>query len=418
MEKIDLKGMEFEFLQEFRMKQYLKLVDLNLEGDGKKDQADSLRAFIATLDAECKSREKLIGASVTKKESTKTDGVANNFLSHQIKGMSHVISNEVPIFSSGQDVHIWLNKLESYWKLYVATDTTGLMEKHFIQSAKSRLCSEYLHAMLGSASATDTFEQMKDYMKKNHASKITVFQILDTLWGMDQKDSENFRDFGIRLDDKANEAKNIIFAKFKEWAESNEESATEMKADDIFKLVSGQVFLQNLKNKHGVVYNNICNDLDKTWSANEIALKAMTFSDRMASSEDSRNQGSVPDAFTVQRGKNSNSNSNKGSRNQNNSRNSNNPRQDKQNCWNFTITGKCTRDKCPFFHSREEQKLYRELKDRENKKGGNTGKDAKPQGGNDKNAKNGNQGGTQHASYAAAVSEAPMIPLPTQNFLH
>ena len=229
-------------------------------------------------------------------------------------------------------------------------------------------------------------------------------------------DSESFRDFGIRLDDKASEAKNIIFAKFKEWSESNGDSDTEMKADDIFKLVSGQVFLQSLKNKFGVVYNNICNDLDKTWSANEIALKAMTFSDRMASSDDSRNQGSVPDAFTVQRGRNSNSNTNKGSRNQNNSRNSNNTRQEKQNCWNFTIMGKCTRDKCPFYHSHQERKLYQELKDRENKKGNNTGKDAKPQGGNDKSAKNGNQGNGQHASYAAAVSETPMVPLPTQNF--
>ena len=416
MQNIDLKGMEFEFLQEFRMKQYLKLVDLNLEGEGKKDQANELKAFIVTLDAECKRRENDVGKNVTKKENTSTEGSAKDFTSHKIKGMTHVISNEVPIFSTGHDVHIWLNKLESYWKLYVANDSTGLMEEHFIQSAKSRLCSEYLHSMLGSSVPTDTFEQMKDYMKKHHASKRSVFQILDTIWEMDQKDSESFRDFGIRLDDKASEAKNIIFAKFKEWSESNGDSDTEMKADDIFKLVSGQVFLQSLKNKFGVVYNNICNDLDKTWSANEIALKAMTFSDRMASSDDSRNQGSVPDAFTVQRGRNSNSNTNKGSRNQNNSRNSNNTRQEKQNCWNFTIMGKCTRDKCPFYHSHQERKLYQELKDRENKKGNNTGKDAKPQGGNDKSAKNGNQGNGQHASYAAAVSETPMVPLPTQNF--
>ena len=78
--------------------------------------------------------------------------------------------------------------------------------------------------------------------------------------------------------------------------------------------------------------------------------------------------------------------------------------------------GKCTRDKCPFFHSHQERKLYQELKDRENKKGNNTGKDTRPQGGNDKSAKNGNQGNSQHTSYAAAVNESPMVPLPTQNF--
>ena len=407
MENIDLKSMEFEFLQEFRMKQYLRLVDLNLEGEEKKEQADNLKEFIVTLDAECKRREQEIGKKVPKEETGQTKSVAN-FMSHEIKGMSNVIATEVPIFSSGQDVHIWLNKLESYWKLYVANDTSGFMEKHFIQSAKSRLCSEYLHAMLGSSDATNTFEEMKSYMKKNHASKMSVFQILDTLWEMDQKDSENFRDFGIRLDDKAKEAENIIDAKFKEWAEANQGS--EMKISDIYKLVSGQVFLQSLKNKHRVVYNNICNDLDKTWSANEIALKAMTFSDRMASSDESRNQGSVPDAFTAQRGRNSNSNSNKSPRNQNNSRQEN-----KRNCWHFTSTGKCPRERCYFTHSQEERKMFKELRGRENKNGNNKGNDAKPQGGNDKNAKNGNKGNPQPASYAAAV-ETPMVPLPTQNF--
>ena len=110
MQNIDLKGMEFEFLQEFRMKQYLKLVDLNLEGEGKKDQANELKAFIVTLDAECKRRENDVGKNVTKKENTSTEGSAKDFTSHKIKGMTHVISYEVPIFSTGHDVHIWLNK--------------------------------------------------------------------------------------------------------------------------------------------------------------------------------------------------------------------------------------------------------------------------------------------------------------------
>ena len=407
MDNIDLKSMEFEFLQEFRMKQYLKLVDLNLAGDEKKDQAKDLKAFIVTLDAECKSREQQIGKNVTKKENIQPTGSAKDFTSHKIKGMSHVIANEVPIFSSGQDVHIWLNKLESYWKLYVANDTTGMMEEHFIQSAKSRLCSEYLNAMLGSSVATDTFEQMKDYMKKNHASKMSVFQILDMLWEMDQKNSESFRDFGIRLDDKAHEAKNIIFAKFKEWAESKNESETVMKADDIFKLVSGQVFLQSLKNKHGVVYNNICNDLDKTWSANEIALKAMTFSDRMASFDDSRNQGTVPDAFTAQSDKKSTSR---------------NDRMEMKNC-PFFLRGYCKNgNQCRDLHDRGLKKYLKNKceseNDNENDKKSN---DKIPRKESREESKEG-----QHSTYVATYDEEdwryngpiPTVPLPTQNFLH
>ena len=52
----------------------------------------------------------------------------------------------------------------------------------------------------------------------------------------------------------------------------------------------------------------------------------------------------------------------------------------------------------------------------ENKTEDNKGSESKPQGGNfDKNGKTGNN---QPASYAAAVGETPMVPLPSQNFRH
>ena len=196
----DLSKMDFKFLENFRMNQYSNLVMLQLEADpAKVDQVKNLKEFVEKLDAEIDRREK-DGKFVEKfnnaKEQVQTEGFAtnNNFTSHQIKSMSNVIATEVPIFSSGLDVHTWLNKLESYYKLYVVEDTTGIMEKHFIQNAKSRLCPEYLHAMLGSSDATDKFEGMKAYMKKNHASKMSVFQILDTLWEMEQTKSKNNRD--------------------------------------------------------------------------------------------------------------------------------------------------------------------------------------------------------------------------------
>ena len=396
--------MDFEFLKEVRMVQFTNLITLQLTKDAQDaEKIQALEDYVEKLDAEIKRRNEEVEKG--QKANIKTEGSAKDFTSHKIKGMGHVISNEVPIFSSGHDVHIWLNKLESYWKLYVANDTTGLMEEHFIQSAKSRLCSEYLHAMLGSSAKTDTFEQMKDYMKRNHASKMSVFQILDMIWEMDQKDSESFRDFGIRLDDKANEAKNIIFAKFKEWAESKEESETEMKVDDIFKLVSGQVFLQSLKNKHGVIYNNICNDLDKTWSARDISLKAMTYSDRMASFEDSRNQGTVPDAFTAQSDKNSTSRSG---------------RKDMKNC-PFFLKGYCRNgNQCRSLHDEGLKKYLKNQckseRDEENDKKSN---DKIPRNESREESKEG-----QHSTFVATYDEEdwryndsiPTVPLPTQNF--
>ena len=404
MDKIDVKNMQFEFLQEFRMKQYLKLVDLNLAGEEKKDQANGLKALIVSLDAECKRRDEEMGKKVTKNKNVKTeDSATKDFTSHRIKSMSNVIATEVPVFSSGHDVHIWLNKLESYHKLYVANDASGLMEEHFVQSAKSRLCPEYLHSMLGSSDATDTFEEVKVYMKKNHASKMSVFQILDTLWEMEQKDSESFRDLGIRLDDKAAEAKNIIDAKYKEWSESS--GGSPMKMDDIYKLVSGQVFLQTLKNKHSVIYNNICNDLDKTWSAKEIALKAMTYSDRMASSEDSRNQGTVPDAFIAQSAQRPESRIR---------------RKDIKNCPYF-LKGNCQYGKtCRWLHDEGLKKyLKKQCESEGDEENDKKSSDKIPRQESREERKEG-----QHNAYVATYDEEdwryngpiPTVPLPTQNF--
>jgi len=393
--------MDFDFLKEVRMVQFTNLITLQLTKDAKDaDKIQALEKYVEKLDAEIKRRNDE-DKKVTTKENVKPEGSAKDYTSHRIKSMSNVIATEVPVFSSGQDVHIWLNKLESYYKLYVANDTSGLMEEHFIQSAKSRLCPEYLHSMLGSSDATDTFEEMKVYMKKNHASKMSVFQILDTLWEMEQKDSESFRDLGIRLDDKAAEAKNIIDAKYKEWAESN--GGSPMKMDDIYKLVSGQVFLQTLKNKHPVIYNNICNDLDKTWSAKEIALKAMTYSDRMASSEDSRNQGTVPDAFTAQSAEKLESRMKK---------------KDMKNCPYF-LKGNCRYGhKCQYLHDEGLKKYIQNKCESEN--GDENDKKSSDKNPRQKSREKGQEG--QHSSYIVTYDEddnpIPMVPLPTQNFIN
>ena len=393
----NLEEMDFEFIKETRTIQFSKLIDLQLSKDEKvKEQVDDLKIFVKKLDAEIKRRKVEDKKKVAETKKVKTEGFAKDYTSHKIKTMSHVIVTEVPVFSSGHDVHVWLNKLESYYKLYVANDNSGVMEEHFIQTAKSRLCPEYLHSMLSTSDSIDKFEQMKSYMKKNHASKMSVFQILDTLWEMDQKESESFRDLGIRLDDKAAEAENIILAKFKEWTESKNENS-QMNTNDIFKLVSGQVFLQILKSKHSVIYNNICNDLDKTWSAKEIALKAMTFSDRMASSEDSRNQTTVPDAFAVQ--------------------------QSVKNCQYF-LTGKCKYGKkCHLLHDEELRDFLRNNQSESDKDDDDDDKSHIKLSRKQRREKAKEEA---HSSYMAALEEdvrketedwtTPIVPLPTQNF--
>ena len=222
------------------------------------------------LNAEIKSRETKVKETKPKDtgslDNSSVQPVAKrDYMNHEIKTMSSTIVSEIPVFSSGHDVHIWLTKIESYHKLFVVPDSTGVMEEHFLQVAKSRLCPEYLNAMMASSEDTSTYAGMKVYMKKHHASKVSVFQILDTMWDMEKTDSETLRDYGIKLDDKAAEAKSIIEAKFKEYTTKDvSRNEKDMKVEDVFRLMSGQVFLQALKNKKQTIYNNVCNDLDST----------------------------------------------------------------------------------------------------------------------------------------------------------
>ena len=407
----DPKEFSLAFLKSFLIDQAAKLTDLELENKPEDQQKiRSLTTLVDKLDKELKRRESETEGKETKPE-TSTSVATRDYTSHKIKAMNHTIASEIPVFSSGHDVHVWLNKLDGFYQLYVANekDSKNILEDHFVQNAKSRLCPEYLNSMMASSVATNTFEKMKDYMKKHHASKMSVYQILDTLWEMDQSESDTFRDYGIKLDDKAAEAQNIIKAKYKEWAAL--ETATqdkELTVDDVFKLISGQIFLQSLKNKKHMIYNNLCNDLDKTWSASEIANKAMIYSDRMAQ-DSSQNQSNVPAAFHVKE--------------ENKSRQP--EKLEAQNCYHF-LKGSCKYgDKCLRIHDVKMKKMFQngssESEDEEEEI------EIKPNKSREKIKKKSKKSKKEKPSVNTAIAgytkypldeSMPIVPLPTQDFWH
>ena len=399
----DLTKLDYDFLKDLYRTQFLEII--KLQGKNKPEDANEITAlknFVDKLKDEITRRESEMTPKSEILDESPPPGVPSvkDYTSHDIKNMSQTLNSEVPVFSSGLDVHVWLNKLQSFYDLFVGKRDEGsiknTMENYFVQVAKSRLCSEYLNSMTQSEAATDTFEAIKDYMKKNHASKLSVFQIMDEIWEMDKSDAETLRDFGIRLDDKALEAEKIITAKFEEWKNSDvAHSDKTLSIGHIFKLVSGQVFLRSLKDKKQVIYNNICNDLDKTWSAADIANKAMTYSDRMHSGEQP-NQGTVPAAFAA----NSNSKATNASRNAPN-----------RVCYYFIENGKCKYgERCFHSHDRKLHEMFQK-----NKQSGG-GDDEKKEKNNEKPRKNNRPGKDNNASCVANRDDIPSVPLPSQNF--
>ena len=325
---MDLTILDLECLKTTRSDYIRRVTDLRLEKD--KDNKSTIKQLTDDINEIQKEINKRV--ETENKHGVKQDNPkASSYMSIELKNMSYTILNEVPVFSSGLDVHIWINKLDTYHKLYVAKDKSGVMEGHFVKNVLSRICPEYLSPMMSDSVTIDTYDDIKNYLKQNHASKLSNFQILDTVWEEDKKESETLRDFAIRLDEKAGEAKNIIIAKFREWKkEKNPSDDTTMSVDDMMKLVSGQVFLQFLKNKHQVVYNSICNDLDKTWNATEISLKAMTYSDRLVS-EDS-NMGAPAAAFPAR---------------------FRDTRRSSDHCWHFVKHGTCKYQNCKYLHDKD-----------------------------------------------------------------
>ena len=301
--ELDLSILDLEGLKQFRAEMFREHMKLKVENKTEnQDKIKQLAEDIKKYQVEINKRVEKLKKDGSSSEVAENKPVVLNgnpdLTRDTIKNISHTLHNQVPIFSSGHDIHVWLNKLDIYYQLYVAkSDHKDLMEKHFVQTAKGQICVEYLNNMGASGANTDTYDGLKAYMKQHHASKVSVYQILDKCWEMSRNETETLRDFGIRLDDRVTEATNIIEAKFKEWAESESRvENTEITVKDYSKVMSGQMFLQVLKNQNQNIYNFICNDLDKTWSGAEIANKAMTYSDRLTS-EESQNQGTVPSAF-------------------------------------------------------------------------------------------------------------------------
>ena len=401
---VDLNKLTMNTLETLCQQNITALFNLQSEATPDLKRMKNLEDFVDKLSAEIKRREAEVKDTKMPENGSLDNSSAQpvakrDYMNHEIKTMSSTIISEIPVFATGHDVHIWLTKIESYHKLFVVPDSTGVMEKYFLQVAKSRLCPEYLNAMMASSEDTSSYTGMKEYMKKHHASKVSVFQILDTIWDMDKTESETLRDYGIRLDDKAAEAKSIIEAKFQEYTKLDvSRIEKDMKVEDVFRLMSGQVFLQALKNKKQTIYNNVCNDLDSTWSAAEIANKAMTFSDRMTN-ENGQNQADTPKVFTARFEKPSNASRN-------------------ENCY-FFLKGNCKNGrKCKRIHDEKARQIISQAKTVNNGQNENSRSDSGNKEDVVDHSKNDFNGSNQPQSYAVHVQsdEMPMLPLPTQDF--
>ena len=155
----DLTVMDKDEIKNLKKELLLKISDLKSDATPKVPKIKMLREDVAELNAELKRRMSDV------KPVEKVDGqtkIEKDIFSAALKRINNNLATEVPIFSSGQDVHGFLKKLDGYYALDVKSDTTGQMDGQFVKAAKSRLCSEYLNAIGASDVDTSTYDGFKN----------------------------------------------------------------------------------------------------------------------------------------------------------------------------------------------------------------------------------------------------------------
>ena len=187
--------------------------------------------------------------------------------------------DSVPVFGAGMDVHVFLNRLSNLYELHVKGNSEyDKLEETFLRNCKQRISDSYLTQLVNSGEQVITFEEFKSYMISIHESKETHFQKLNKLWTMMPKEKESFVDFAGKLENQAHEVMLSIYGRWKKDHPSDKEIP--MKA--CFNLFLGQILLQHIQSsKHSDVYKFIAADLDKAWTASEVANKALTIADRI-----------------------------------------------------------------------------------------------------------------------------------------
>ena len=129
---VDLKKLTMNTLETLCQQNITALFNLQNEATPDPKKKKNFEDFIEKLSAEIKSRETEVKETKPQDTGSLDNSSAQpvakrDYMNHEIKTMSSTIVSEIPVFSSGHDVHIWLTKIESYHKLFVAPDSTGVM---------------------------------------------------------------------------------------------------------------------------------------------------------------------------------------------------------------------------------------------------------------------------------------------------
>ena len=270
-EQLDEATLRELLLGKMREKKTLTGVDLDNAQKDLMDINSALSQAVSDRHAETRQLNE-----VDKSRNTTQTSSATNARLRELKSAC----DDVPIYSAGKNLSLFLSKLNNINSIYVESDepkTLAILEESFVRCSKTRLSTDFLTKLTNSTSSVSTFAEFREYMVTNHESSVSVYQRLDEISQCMPSTGESYIDYAARLENIKHDIGLSILAKWKAKF-----GGQKMEFDDVMSMVAGQHLCQAIQGSpNRDCFKFIASDLDNCWSATSIAVKAAAICDKM-----------------------------------------------------------------------------------------------------------------------------------------
>ena len=246
----------------------LEIQKLDLDGSNK-GKLDGLIDGIKTKLAEI--NKKLENSEI------QNDSNAAYITSMKISNLSTHFKS-INKFLPGSNCEAWIDELDRLYAVHIKPELNDYptLETSFVRLCKTYLDKVIFTQMLNSKMDTDTYDQFRSYMLKNHGSRQSVFSFLQKPFDLKlQDDDKAVTTFASKLDKSMREAQLRISEKYK-----SDHDGAEIQAEHVFQIMSSMLISEQLKLHKPVIYAHITKKIDKMWSPISIAQEAQVFVDR------------------------------------------------------------------------------------------------------------------------------------------
>ena len=246
----------------------LEIQKLDLDGSNK-GKLDGLIDGIKTKLAEI--NKKLENSEI------QNDSNAAYITSMKISNLSTHFKS-INKFLPGSNCEAWIDELDRLYAVHIKPELNDYptLETSFVRLCKTYLDKVIFTQMLNSKMDTDTYDQFRSYMLKNHGSRQSVFSFLQKPFDLKlQDDDKAVTTFASKLDKSMREAQLRISEKYK-----SDHNGAEMQIEHVFQIMSSMLISEQLRLQEPVIYAHITKKIDKMWSPISIAQEAQVFVDR------------------------------------------------------------------------------------------------------------------------------------------